>query len=223
MENWINLSMAKAFIFDMNGTIIDDMPWHIRIWNQMMNEFGAGHSLEQTKEQLYGKNSEILERVFPGRFSSEEKDMLELEKEKRYQQLYRPEMKWINGLDNFLDKAQQNGISIALGTAAIRFNADFILDGLDIRKHFSSIVTAEDVTVSKPHPETFLKCALQMNVEPAQCIVFEDSPKGAETALNAGMQCVMLTTMHGKDEFRQFNNIICFVEDYSDKQLQALF
>ncbi len=215
--------MEKAFIFDMNGTIIDDMPWHTKIWNQMMNELGAGHTLEQTKEQLYGKNSEILERVFPGRFSDAEKDELEMRKEKRYQQLYRQEMKWINGLDVFLDKAKRHSIPMALGTAAILFNIDFILDGLDIRKYFSSVVAAEDVTISKPHPETFLKCAADMKMPPGNCIVFEDSPKGIETAVNAGMQCVVLTTMHTKEEFNQFENIICFVQDYTDKQLDNLF
>lgn len=207
----------------MNGTIIDDMPWHIRIWNQMFNELGAGHTLEQSREQLYGKNGEILERIFPGRFSDAEKDALEMEKEKRYQQLYRGEMKLINGLDAFLAKAVAGDIAVGLGTAAIKFNVDFILDGLNIRKYFSSIVTAGDVTISKPHPETFLKCAAEMNVQPEHCIVFEDSPKGVETALNAGMKSVALTTMHTRDEFNQFNNIICFIEDYTAPVLTKLF
>jgi beta-phosphoglucomutase len=214
---------SQAFIFDMNGTIIDDMPWHIKIWNQMFNELGAGHSLEQSKEQLYGKNGEILERIFPGRFSDTEKDALEAEKEKRYQQLYRAQMKLIDGLDAFLAKAVANNIAVGLGTAAIQFNVDFILDGLDIRKYFTAIVTAGDVTTSKPHPETFLKCAALLKAEPKDCIVFEDSPKGVETALNAGMQCVALTTMHTAEEFAHYPNVICIVKDYADHQLQRFF
>ncbi len=213
----------KAFIFDMNGTIIDDMPWHTKIWNQMFNELGAGHSLEQTKEELYGKNSEILERIFPGRFSDPEKDALEIEKEKRYQQLYRSEMKLINGLDIFFKKAYESNIAIGLGTAAIRFNVDFILDGLNIRRYFKGIVAADDVTISKPHPETFLNCASILNVAPQDCIVFEDSPKGIETAYNAGMKSVVLTTMHSPKEFAGYNNIICIVNDYADKRLEQLF
>jgi beta-phosphoglucomutase len=213
---------VKGFIFDMNGTIIDDMPWHIKIWNQMFNELGAEHTLEQSKEQLYGKNGEILERIFPGRFTDAEKDALEIEKEKRYQQLYRSEMKLINGLDAFFVKAFENNIAIGLGTAAIKFNVDFILDGLHIRKYFKSIVTAEDVTISKPHPETFLKCAALLNTASADCIVFEDSPKGVETALNAGMQCVVITTMHTAEEFKHYPNVICIVNDYTDKSLLRL-
>lgn len=207
----------------MNGTIIDDMPWHIKIWNQVFNELGAGHTLEQTKEQLYGKNGEIIERIFPGRFTDAEKDAFEAEKEKRYQQLYRGEMKLIDGLDFFLAKATEKNIAVGLGTAAIKFNVDFILDGLDIRKYFTGIVTAEDVIISKPDPETFLKCASLLNIPPQNCIVFEDSPKGVETAANAGMQSVVLTTMHTKEEFDRYDNIICFVKDYTDKQLLYLY
>ncbi len=214
---------TTAFIFDMNGTIIDDMPWHITIWNQLFNEYGANHTLEQSKEELYGKNSEILERIFPGKFTDAEKDALEVEKEKRYQQLYRNEMKLIQGLDNFLAKTFQENIAIGLGTAAIRFNVDFIMDGLDIRRYFKAIVAAEDVTISKPHPETFLKCASQLHIPPADCIVFEDSPKGVETAANAGMQCVVITTMHKKEEFENYNNILFIIEDYTDERLYDLF
>lgn len=213
---------AKAFIFDMNGTIIDDMPWHIKIWNRLFNEYGANHSLEQSKEELYGKNSEILERIFPGKFTDEEKDDLEAEKEKRYQQLYQPEMKLISGLDTFLAKSFEQHIAIGLGTAAIRFNVDFILDGLDIRRYFKAVVAAEDVSISKPHPETFLQCASILKVAPQDCIVFEDSPKGVETAANAGMHCVALTTMHTREEFDGYSNILFIIDDYTDKRLLEL-
>ncbi len=212
-----------AFLFDMNGTMIDDMPYHIRICRDIVNSMGASLTLDEMKEQCYGKNGEVLERIFPGRFSDEEKDALEIKKENYYQQVYRSEMKLINGLDNFLSVAATNKIAMGIGTAAIRFNVDFILDGLDIRSYFKAIVTADDVTTSKPDPETFLKGASILGIDPSACIVFEDSPKGVETAANAGMQCVVLTTMHTAEEFSSYNNIICIVEDYTDKQLEHLF
>ena len=71
---------------------------------------------------------------------------------------------------------------MAIGSAAIPFNIDFILDQLDIRKYFKAIVSAEDVGISKPHPETFLKAARLINVDPSLCLVFEDAPKGVEAA-----------------------------------------
>lgn len=212
----------KAFIFDMNGTMIDDMPYHIRIWWKIVQSLGSPLSLEEVKTECYGKNSEVLERIFPGRFSDAEKDALEIKKENLYQDEYRSEMKLISGLDSFLAAASEKNIAMAIGTAAIRFNVDFILDGLNIRHYFKAIVTANDVTLSKPDPETFLNAARIMGIEAADCIVFEDSPKGVETAANAGMQCVVLTTMHTADEFSQFSNIICIIEDYTDKALTLL-
>jgi beta-phosphoglucomutase len=216
------MNTYKAFIFDLNGTIIDDMPLHIKIWNQLFNEHGANHSLAQSKVQLYGKNSEILERIFPGKFTNDEKDVLEAEKEKRYRELYKDEMKAIKGLPFFLQKAFEKNIAMGLGTAAIKLNADFILDGLSIRHYFNAVVTSEDVTISKPHPETFLQCASILKVPPVNCIVFEDSPKGVETAANAGMQCVVLTTMHTAEEFAAYTNITFIVDDYSDERLALL-
>ena len=95
------------------------------------------------------------------------------------------------------------------------FNINFVLDGLKIKPYFKSIVSADNVAYSKPHPETFTKCADQLGVAYKDCIVFEDAPKGIECAANAGMQCVVLTTMHPKEDFAAYDNIICFVEDYT--------
>ncbi|MFL5811894.1 MAG: NIF family HAD-type phosphatase, partial [Flavisolibacter sp.] len=76
----------KAFLFDLNGTMIDDMNYHIGAWHRILNDLGAGISLEKMKEECYGKNHELLERIFPGRFSFAEKDRMSYEKEKQYQE-----------------------------------------------------------------------------------------------------------------------------------------
>ena len=211
------------FLFDLNGTMINDMHYHIKAWHGILNSLGAKISMEQMKEECYGKNEELLERIFPGRFSDEEKKRMSFEKEEAYQQAFRPQLALINGLPDFLNSAKENGIQMAIGSAAILFNIDFVLDGLNIRPYFNAIVSADDVSFSKPHPETYLKCAALLGEAPANCIVFEDAPKGVESAANAGMRAVVLTTMHTPDEFSQFDNIICFAEDYTDPQLTALF
>jgi beta-phosphoglucomutase len=212
----------KAFIFDLNGTMIDDMQYHIEAWHRILNELGAGISLQKTKEECYGKNHELLERIFPGRFSEEEKNAMSYEKEKQYQEKFSPHLKLISGLDRFLKEAHDSGKKTAIGSAAILFNIDFVLDGLGIRNYIDAIVSADDVKESKPHPETFLKCAEQLFVAPSDCIVFEDAPKGAEAAANAGMDCVVITTLHKPEEFGANKNIIGFIEDFNDRQLSRL-
>jgi len=215
----------SALIFDLNGTMINDMEFHLRAWTEILNtDLRAGLSPEQVRSQMYGKNSELLIRIFgEGRFTVDEMEYWSVEKEKRYQKAYRPHMRLISGLDNLLQTAYEKNIPMAIGSAAIPFNIDFILDQLDIRKYFSAIVSADDVTVSKPHPETFLKAARLLNAEPSACIIFEDAPKGVEAADSAGIPCVILTTMHSRNEFRPSGNIAGFIEDYTDPFIMSLF
>ena len=207
---------VRAFLFDMNGTMINDMQYHISAWHRILNEFGAGISVERMKAECYGKNNELIERILPGRFTEEEKDKLSLEKESQYQRDFRPQLKLVNGLDRFLKESHGGGMKLGIGSAAIRSNIDFVLDGLNIRNYFDAIVTADDVTRSKPDPETWLKCANAVGLSAGDCLVFEDSPKGAESALNAGMKCVIVTSLHGEEEFDNYRNAIRFIRDFSE-------
>ena len=216
------MNQQKAFLFDLNGTMIDDMQYHIKAWHGILNELGANISMEQMKEECYGKNDELLERMFPGRFTEDEKQTMSLEKEKQYQQKFKPYLKLLPGLDTFLADAKHNNIPMAIGSAAIMFNIDFVLNNLHIRNYFSALVSADDVTVSKPDPETFLKCAERLSVQPANCIVFEDSPKGVESAKRAGMKAVVLTTMHEEHEFTANDHVLLFVKDFTDERLKDL-
>jgi HAD superfamily hydrolase (TIGR01509 family) len=214
----------KAFIFDLNGTMVNDMPYHSRAWQYLLNnDLGGNFSYEEVKKNMYGKNQEVLVRMFgPNRFTVEEMNELSLEKEKRYQKEYLPELRLLTGLNSFLEKAHQAGILMAIASAAIPFNIDFVLDNLNIRHYFSAIVSADDVTISKPHPETFLKAAELLFTNPADCLVFEDVPKGAEAAYNAGMNAIILTTTHTKDEFSYLPNIKCFCNDFEDSYIKKL-
>ncbi|HEX6430015.1 MAG TPA: HAD family hydrolase, partial [Niastella sp.] len=179
------------------------------------DDLGANLSWEETKSHMYGKNTELLVRVFgKDRFTPEEMDRLSIEKEKRYQQEYRPYLQLIPGLQQFLEKAHALNIPMAIGSAATMFNIDFAVDNLNIRHFFKGIVSGEDVQISKPHPETYLKAAEQLGIAPGNCLVFEDAPKGVEAAQNAGMPSVVLTLLHDKEEFAQYNNIIHYITDY---------
>ncbi|MDR3680449.1 MAG: HAD family phosphatase [Flavipsychrobacter sp.] len=217
--------MSKGFIFDMNGTMIDDMGYHSIAWGNIINGvLQANLTPDELKLQMYGKNEEVLERIFgKGRFTIDEMNELALQKEHAYQQAYMPHLKLIDGLEAFLKKAGSMSIPMSIGTAAIPFNVDFVLDNLDLKHYFSAVITANDVSESKPHPETFLKCATAMQVPAQDCIVFEDSPKGVEAALNAGMNAVAITTMHVAADFDKYNNVLFCIADYTTPKLQSLF
>jgi beta-phosphoglucomutase len=207
-----------AFLFDLNGTMIDDMEYHVKAWTGILNEeLKAGLPDEYIRGQLYGKNEELFHRVFgPDRFAQADIDHWSMEKERRYQKAFKPHLRLIDGLEPFLLEARAQGISLGIGTAAIPFNVDFILDNLGLRPYFEAVVTADDVSVSKPDPEVYLSCARLLHIRPERCIVFEDAPKGVEAALNAGMKVVViLSYLHGEADFAPYPNIIRFVHDYT--------
>lgn len=207
-----------GLIFDLNGTMIDDMKFHTKAWFQILNDdLGKRLSWNEVKSQMYGKNSEVLERVFGhGHFSKEEVERISRDKEERYQLGFFPHLSLLPGLSDFLERAKDLHIPMAIGTAAIPFNIDFVLDNLNLRNFFKAIVSADDVKHSKPDPETFCTAADLLNVSSASCIVFEDAPKGVEAALRANMPCVVLTTMHEKHEFQSYSNIIAYIKDFTD-------
>ena len=198
------------------------MHFHADAWGTIINnELNGNLTPEQVKREMYGKNEEVLERIFgKERFTPEEMAKLSIRKEEMYQQSFRPHLQLINGLHQFLQRAYEQNIPMAIGSAAIPFNIDFVLNNLDIRHYFSAIVSADDVEKSKPHPQTFLNAAEKLGVQPGDCIVFEDAPKGVETALNAGMQAVAILTTHEPEEFKQYQNILLFIKDYNDERLK---
>lgn len=215
----------KAFLFDLNGTIIDDMGCHEKVWYDLLNnELNANMTWPEVKSNMYGTNIELFERIFgKGRFTLDEMKSLSMRKEILYQKEFLPNMQLIEGLASFFEKANKENIPMAIGSAAIPFNIDFVLDNLAIRHYFKTIISADDVMLSKPHPETYLKCADQLKINYADCIVFEDSPKGVEAAARAGMNAVAITTYHSPKDFEHLNNVLFFVKDYTDKDLEQLF
>lgn len=214
----------QAFIFDLNGTMIHDMEFHSRAWRQILNDdLGGNFTWDEVKQNMYGKNHELLIRMFgPDRFTKAEMEALSIEKEKRYQKEYLPQLALLPGLMAFLQKAYQANIPMAIGSAAIPFNINFVLDNLNIRKYFKAIVSADEVEISKPHPETYLKVAEQLMIDPSACLVFEDVPKGAEAAKNAGMDCVILTTTHQQHEFDHLDNVLHFSPDFKGEFFEGL-
>jgi beta-phosphoglucomutase len=214
--------MIKAFLFDLNGTMIDDMPFHITAWHELFNGFGANFSRERAMQECYGKNDEILDRIFPGRFSQAEKNEISIKKETAYQKVYLPHLKLIDGLAALLEESKSKNIKMAIGSAAIMFNIDFVLDNLNIRHYFDAIVSADDVQISKPNAETYLKCATTLGVKPHECIVFEDVPKGVESAANAGMKAVVIKSLHEENEFESFENIISFIDNYNQTNVKDI-
>jgi len=215
--------MQRAFIFDMNGTMINDMHYHEQAWyDVLVNQLKAPLTVEQVRHQIYGTAAEMFDRVFgPGKFSADEVQAITLRKESRYREEFLPHLKLIDGLDDFLMQVKNKRIPLAIGTAAPLLNINFVLDNLNLRSFFPVVIGPDDVKKSKPDPEVFLKAASQLGIEPENCIVFEDAPKGIEAAARAGMKAIAITSYHSADELEN-KNVLFFTEDYTNPDLRKL-
>lgn len=212
----------KGFIFDMDGTMVDNMMVHHRAWQRKLAELGLEMSLEEVRQNIHGINEEILERIFGNRFTIEERRRISKEKEAAYREIFLPELKLLDGLTEFLKSASEKGIAMSIGTAAPAENVDFVLDNLNLRHYFKSVVHAGQVSKGKPDPEVWEKAATGMGVDLEQCIVFEDSPTGAEAARRAGCPVFIITTTHPREEFELFPNVIDFLDDFTNIRVEQI-
>lgn len=206
--------MKNALIFDMDGTMVDNMMTHHRGWQKTLAAYGLQLTLEDVVATCHGKNVEIIERLFPGKYSLAERERISFEKESGYREIFLSELRLLDGLPELLETARQAGIPMGIGTAAPQANVDFVLDNLNIRHYFQAVIHADDVEKGKPEPEVFFKVADRLGVSYHQCLVFEDSPTGARTALNAGMKAIILTTTHRAEEFAEIVSVVRCVADY---------
>ena len=211
-----------AFIFDMDGTLVDNMYFHAEAWGKMLAENGVVINAHDYLVKTAGKtNREILPTIF-GDISDERIDELGTRKETLYQELFLPHRKAINGAIGFLEEAQNLGVKMAVATAAPIVNVEFILDGLDLRRFFQAVTTAADITNGKPDPEIFLRSAEKLGVEPKNCLVFEDAVVGFEAANRAGMRSIGIATVNSIEEILQFESVLEAHADFSRLKAQEL-
>lgn len=202
--------------------MVDNMMVHHRAWQRKLATLGLALTLEEVRQNIHGINEEILERLFGDRFSPEERRRIAWEKEAEYRDIFLPELKLVEGLDVFLKNAHQAGIRMGIGTAAPPENVQFVLEHLHLRPLFGSVIDASQVVKGKPDPEVFLRVAEELGAAPGHCIVFEDSPTGAEAARRAGMRTVIVTTTHTAGEFAHFEHVEATISDFTQIRVEAL-
>ena len=212
----------RAFIFDMDGTLVDNMGFHTEAWRTLIEENGYEFNERKFLVETAGQtNREIIPGVF-GALSNERLSELALRKEELYREAYLAHREPVQGLVEFLDAAAELGIKMAVSTAASPPNMAFILDGLNLRRYFGAITTAADVKRGKPDPEIFLLSASHVGVEPRNSLVFEDAFFGFEAAKRAGMQVIGLTTVNSADDIMRTGSVVEVHPDYTSLRPKEL-
>jgi HAD superfamily hydrolase (TIGR01509 family) len=178
----------KGLIFDLDGTLLDTMPYHFNAWKKTCQLLGLELNIEYLRSQVGNSNRRIAAEIIrqngmEGKITVDQVTKAKLEEFFKYEQLITPIEPVFAIARKYFGK-----LPMAVGTGGPRRSVERSLEVTGLNKYFNIIVSADDVTNHKPHPETFLTCALLMGIEPSFIEVFEDGDLGIEAALRAGMK-----------------------------------
>jgi beta-phosphoglucomutase family hydrolase len=210
------LNNIRAFIFDMDGVIVDSNPLHRVAWEEHNRRHGID-TTEEMQRRMYGKRNDQIVRDFFGECLSDDEVFAHgAQKESLYREMLRPwlEAALVPGLKEFLER--HRGVPAAVATNAEPANVDLVLGDAGLRGYFSAIVDGHQVANPKPHPEVYLRAAELLGVAPECCVVFEDSHAGVQAGLAAGMRVVGVTTTHP-----DLAGVSLLIRDFNDPGLEA--
>lgn len=191
----------QAILFDMDGVIVDSEPLHVAAFQSALKRYGHNLTHDHYKRYFAGKTDETGFKLYFD-FVGETVSIPVImdEKAKAYLELAADQLNPYPGVIECIHDLTKRQVPLALVTGSLRVEVDVTLKTFQLIDDFKVVVTAEDVTQSKPSPEGYLKGAKTLGIAPSECLVIEDSQSGVQAARNAKMRCVALTTTHTKEE-----------------------
>lgn len=213
-------SKQFAAIFDMDGTMVDNTPYHYKTWKALYEKYDIGKLSNETyKAQISGVPIiDTMRGLFPNADEATLKSLVS-EKEKLYRELYTPFIAPVNGLENMLAELKDGGLKLAMASSATIDDIDFVLRHVPVRQYFDVIIDGNRVSKGKPNPQIFLKAAADLNMFPEDCVVFEDSIAGIKAGNAAEMKVIGVTTAHPADQLQPTNLTI---NDYTELNIQKI-
>ena len=184
-------------IFDWDGVIVDSSRAHEESWEQLAAENTFTLPAHHFQRSFGMKNEVIIPELLGWTRDPQAITGLSLRKEELYRKIVKERgLTLLPGVKPFLEVLNRAGVRRAIASSTHLLNIETALHLLGLEKYFHAVLTAEDVTRGKPHPEPFLLAAQRLGAEPSRCIVFEDAHVGVAAARAAGMKVVVVTTTH---------------------------
>lgn len=218
----MNLSnnQPRAVLWDLDGTLIDSMPYHSQAWHDTLSPLGYSFTPEQFKPTIGLRNDEIVRDYLKLDLPYDEIERILLSKEERYRALVRERgLVLLPGTQHWLTTLRATGWHQAIVTSAPRLNVEAILRVTDLGELMDTIICAEDVERGKPDPQPFLLAASRLAVPPEHCIVVEDAPAGIQAAQRAGMRTLGVLSSHQQLAADRVVRSLTELPDYAFEEL----
>lgn len=205
----------RAFLFDMDGVIVDSNPLHRKAWA----EYNRRHGLETTEamqQRMYGKRNDMIVRDYMGQHLTDAEVFAHgAAKEKLYREMLGPRLDetLVPGLRAFLDR--HAAIPKAVASNAELANIEFVLQKAGLAQYFSAVVDGQQVPNPKPHPDVYLRAAELLGIAPANCVVFEDSHGGVAAGVAAGMRVIGVQTT-----YQDLPGAALLIKNFNDPSLE---
>lgn len=212
--------MIKAAIFDMDGTIVDSEKIVWRVARAFFKERGITLTPEEEKT-MYGLTwKEFVKEILVSR-GFEYKQSIKNTLKERYVRNLKKDVQPLPGIHNFLEIIRAN-FKTALATNSRIREVDIIFNKLDFGKYFDFKVAKNHVKLGKPSPEIYFKAASLLEVQPRECVVFEDSIVGIQAAKSAGMKCVALINTYAAEDLKHADMLIKNYRDLSIEHIKKI-
>ena len=205
--------MIKGVIFDMDGTIVDSLPFHHKAWRIFFQENKVEDFSKKLKRYKGGGTLDLMRAVYGDIYSIAELKKMSDDKEIIFRKIYKGNIKPIDGFLEFILYLKSKKIQLGLASNAIKKNVTLTLNELGIHDLFDSIICGDEVNFGKPNPEMFDKTINRFNIKKDNCIIFEDSIEGINAAINAGIDVIGVASSSSSDIL---NNAGCIrsINDY---------
>lgn len=214
--------MIKAVIFDLDGVIVDSMQTHWEAEKRTLQKYGILVTSKELDEysgkSILFKFSELLKRY---ELSVKPEEVLEFHMTEGYEYI-KANIKPVKGVIELIKHVHKHNVKLGLASGSPLAFILYVLEKFNVLQLFDSIISVDDITHGKPHPEIFLKSAEALGVKPSECIVMEDAPQGIEAAKRAGMKCFAVTTTFPEEKLVNADKIAESFEGLTIGQLNEL-
>lgn len=211
----------KAVIFDMDGVIIDSEPLHFEVCLEVLKSIGIDQEKDYFNKFVGVTNPAMWKQVKEElRIKNTIEELIKIQVDLTIKIFNESSMGAIDGIVDLMKELKKEKILCAIGSSSPQIFIDAVVEKLKLNEYLRFALSGETLPKSKPDPMIFLKVAKDLNVEPKDCIVIEDSKHGVSAAKNAGMKCIGFINLNSGNQ--DLGKADLLIEDFKDLSVNIL-